>query len=54
MAIYENAKPLSYIFNKGLTPNPYKSAYKMGGIIFVAIIAIISILIKCVRKKVKC
>ena len=30
MAIYENAKPLSYILNKGLTPNPYKSAYKMG------------------------
>ena len=41
MAIYQNAKPLSYILNKGLTPNPYKSAYKVGGIIFVAILIII-------------
>ena len=41
MPIYENEKSLSYILNKGLTPNPYKSGFKMGGIIFVAILIII-------------
>lgn len=45
MHIYENKKPLSYILNKGLTPNPYIPGYKMLGILFFMILIIVIIVL---------
>ena len=45
MPIYENEKSLSFILNKGLTPNPYKPGFKMLGIIFLVILIIVIIIL---------